>query len=232
MIVLFLHGSHHGPWVYKNLELEFKKINIETISLNLLGHENCINDDKKKYTVDEYVLDLYEKYPKNENVVIVSHSFGCYIICKFLLKYNYIKPIKIFFLAPYLPSICSWYMTGLYYFYPFIINNVTFQNVKDAFFNSGTNDEIIQYCYDNLKKINVNDIKIKEYFLNIDFNEYSNIYILGGENDRIIPPNIINKIRNKCFMNSKYKIITNVGHDMMLDNNWIDVFNYIKNNIN
>jgi predicted esterase len=56
------------------------------------------------------------------------------------------------------------------------------------------------------------------------------IYLIIGKNDRLIP---FYKVKNlqKIFKNSEYKCFDSMGHNLMLDKNWEEVYYYIIKNM-
>lgn len=226
--IILIHGSHHGAWCYDKFKEKFKKENNKNIIniyyYELLGHG--LRHNINKYTIDEYTTDFSDFLENKKNLIIISHSLSCYIVYNYLIKYKNTNIIKAFFLAPSINiSLLDFPIKAIY-------NMIVYGNFgnksdvkKNLFYNA--DEETINFCYENLDKINHTKAIYMPANEPID-NTY--IYLIIGKNDRLIPFYKVKKLQN-IFKNSEYKCFDYMGHNLMLDNNWEEVYYYIIKNI-
>jgi pimeloyl-ACP methyl ester carboxylesterase len=77
---VFIHGSHHGAWCWRDFDDVFSSIYFNNYYLDLPGHGKKI-DSHNRYTLDDYVESVIDVITKLENPVnLIGHSFGGCVI--------------------------------------------------------------------------------------------------------------------------------------------------------
>lgn len=231
--IILIHGSHHGSWCWENFSNEFrkyyKKENI--ICYELLGHGKKRNINNNTYTIDEYSndLNLFLSNFIDEKIIIIAHSLGCLVTYNYLINNNNNNIVNIFFLAPAIGI--TFLDMSFKLAYNLLFNGVFSNNKEDIrtlFFTEFTNDSIIEQCYHNLETKNSTNI-ISLLLSVFKYKPINNkIHIISAEYDKVTTPEIIRKSRY-LYNNNIYKCFEKIGHDIMLDNGWENVFKYINN---
>lgn len=240
--LILIHGSHHGKWFYENFdnELNNKKINYE--HFELLGHGERSNN--KVYTIEEYSKDLFIFLNnKGNNIIIIAHSLGClvthYYINKYKIDNNKIK--KMFFLAPSIQiNIFKTLYSSIFsykYLYKLFFNGVfgnSVEDIKNVFFTKNTDNKIVEKCFNRLEKINHTKLNIFKYLSELNTINDITIYTLVGSDDIITPDYCLKDLLKVYYIkdDSKFICFNNIGHNLLLDNNWKIISNYIIENIN
>lgn len=239
--LILIHGSHHGKWFYENFENEINSKNIKYEHFELLGHGE--KRDNKVYTIDEYADDLYAVLNnKGNNIIIIAHSLGCLITHYCINKYNISneKINKMFFLAPsILINMFKTIYSGIYsykYLYNLFFNGVfgkSEDDIKNVFFTKKTNNEIVKKCFNKLENMNHTNLNFFKYLYKLKNIDDITIDILVGDNDIITPEYCLKDLLGMYRKdNSKLICFNNIGHNLLLDNNWKIISSYIIDNIN
>lgn len=241
MELLLIHGSHHGKWFYENFDNELDNKNIKYTHFELLGHGE--KRDDKVYTIDKYADDLFSFLENKENIIIIAHSLGCFVTHYCINKYNICnnKIKKIFFLAPSIfVNIFKTIYSGIFsykYLYNLFFNGVfgkSIEEIKNAFFMTETDIKIVEKCYNKLEKMNHTNLRNFFTYLN-KLKPINNITIdiLVGNKDIITPYYCLEDLLNIYYIkeNSKFVCFNNIGHNLLLDNNWKKISNYIIKNL-
>jgi pimeloyl-ACP methyl ester carboxylesterase len=234
--ILFIHGFGHHSECWINFKEEFKKKGFHKLYFfNYKNHGQNLEENNTYHTNDDYSKDLYEYIIKNDlkNYIIIAHSNGCLVTHYCITKYN-IKPYKIFLLGPLQDNNSMNVTLNMildYNLWPFFIR-YKFEGkkfIRYALFKENTNEEIIENSKYYLEK--VHHTKIKYINLNKKIIKDITPYIILGEHDKIIPLKIALKTIELYNYNGIIKTF-DTGHNIMLDNDWKTVFNYILININ
>lgn len=200
--IILIHGSYHGEWFYINTVNYLNNKNYKNIyCYEFKGHGNRRDKIKKVYTINEQIDDLFEYLKNKKNCILTSHSLGCYITHKFLEKYK--NKLNII---------------KLFYLSP-AIGISLFDFPLKTIFN--------MIFYGNFGN-NINDIKNVLFYKDID--ESIKIFLITSKNDKLVTFKKVNFLKS-IFKNSEYKCFELLGHDLMLDNRWIDVCEYIYKNL-
>ena len=234
--VVFVHGHGHSSFCWDNFKNKFdseKKFNLYFFNYKNHGEKREYVDEN--YTNDDYAKDLKNFIYNNKinNYIIIGHSNGCSVIHYSITKFM-IKPQKVFLLGPlqdnYILNIL-FNMVCDFNLWEFLIT-LKFKSkrlVKYALFSENTNNEIIEKCLINTEEIN--HTKYNYFSLNKNIIENVFAYIILGDNDKLIPYKL--GVKSIEIYNNNGIIKTfNIGHNMMMDNGWENVCNYIINNIN
>lgn len=243
--LLFVHGAWHGAWCWENFLDYFSSKGYDCHAPSLCGHGASGNDKSLKTTrIDDYVENirtqvqvLLNEYGKKP--VIIGHSMGGLITQKYLETDHEIQ--KAFLLAP-VPRQGVWQTTlrmagrmpGA-----FIAVNLTWslwplvktkKRTRNAFFSE-----------------NIPDSKLNTFFLRMQDESYMGFWdmllfrlpspkkvktpvmVLGAEKDTIFS---VKEIQSTArAYGTEAVIFKNMAHDMMLEENWQDVADYILKNI-
>ncbi|MBC2715019.1 MAG: alpha/beta hydrolase [Desulfobacteraceae bacterium] len=239
--LLFIHGAWHGAWCWHNFLDYFPEKGFDCYAPSLCGHGKSDNNKSLKTTrLDDYVENVRSVVDSifsetGKKPVIIGHSMGGLIAQKYLETDHEIP--KAFLLAP-VPRHGVWQttlrMTGRLPL-AFIKVNLTWslwplvstkERTQKAFFSE-----------------NIPDNKLNEYFLQMQDESYlgfwdmlifrlpspkkvkTPVLVLGAENDTIFSVKEI-KSTAKAY-GTEAVIFDNMAHDMMLEENWKDVANYI-----
>jgi pimeloyl-ACP methyl ester carboxylesterase len=232
--IILIHGAQHNSSVWNDYIEKLKEYNkYEIISYELLGHGNRITDNNKKYTLNEYAIDLNNHIKNKKNIIIISHSLGCLITYYYLLHYDNARNIinKIFFLAPGIMSLSllpSKSLCKLFIYGNFGNNN---DDIRDFLFCELTDESIIDSCSKNLEKTNCTSLlSIISFMFQYETVDDIPCFFISGEYDKIFPPKTVRYIKH-FFTNSHYKCFQAAGHNLMLEHNRYDILNYILHNI-
>ena len=243
--LLFVHGAWHGAWCWHNFLDYFSSKGFNCYAPSLCGHGKSDNAKSLKTTrLDDYidnvksVVDsIYEETGKKP--VIIGHSMGGLITQKYLeLDHDIPKAILV---AP-VPRHGVWQTTlrmTARLPLPFITVNLTWslwplvgtkKRTQKAFFSE-----------------NIPDEKLNKYFLQMQDESYlgfwdmlifrlpspkkvtTQVTVLGAENDTIFS---VKEIKSTArAYGTEAVIFENIAHDMMLEENWKDVADYILKNL-
>lgn len=231
MKVILIHGSHHKQNCWDNFKKVLIKDNYEIICYELLGHGN--KSDDKTYTIQQYAEDLnifLKKY--DTKIIIIAHSLGCLVTYYYLLNYKWNKYIyKLFFIAPAINTsiIKMPYNLIINLLYTGQLCKNTY-DVRDLLFNNKTEQKVIDLCYKNLEiRDHTNQFSVILFSYNYKTFDEIPIYLIASKNDKITNSEGVKNL-NKIFPKSKYVSFDISGHDMMLDIEWNNVLDYIKEN--
>lgn len=144
-----------------------------------------------------------------------------------------IKPEKVFLLGPLQDNYLLNVLLNMFldfnlwpFFFTYRFSGKKF--IRYALFNEDTDEKIIEDCEKNLEK--VNHTKFNYIHLNKNIIENIKPYIILGKKDKLIPPKLGIKALELYNFNGIIKMF-NIGHNMMMDNGWENICNYILNNI-
>lgn len=243
--LLFIHGAWHGAWCWHNFLDYFPQKGFDCHAPSLCGHGKSDNNKSLKMTrLDDYVENvrsivdsIFSEYGKKP--VIIGHSMGGLIVQKYLETDHDIP--KAVLLAT-VPRHGVWQttlrMAGRMPI-PFIMVNLawslwplvgTKKRTQKAFFSE-----------------NIPESKLNEYFLLMQDESYLGFWdmlifrlpspkkvktplmVLGAKNDTIFS---VKEIKSTAKAYGTEAIIFNdMAHDMMLEENWKDVADYIIKSI-
>lgn len=75
--VILVHGAWHGAWCWENVVTELERSGIDTIAVDLPGHETPGSSKRKWNTVQSYVDHVHKVIDSVDGeVVLVGHSMG------------------------------------------------------------------------------------------------------------------------------------------------------------
>lgn len=231
--IILIHGSYHGEWFYINTVNYLNNKNYKNIyCYEFKGHGNRRDKIKKVYTINEQIDDLFEYLKNKKNCILISHSLGCYITHKCLEKYkNKLNIIKLFYLSPAIGiSLFDFPLKTIFnmIFYGNFGNNIN--DIKNVLFYKDIDESTLKFCFEKIEKRNPTEM-INTSIKNItDLGESIKIFLITSKNDKLVTFKKV-KFLKSIFKNSEYKCFELLGHDLMLDNRWIDVCEYIYKNL-
>ena len=190
----------------------------------------------KKYAkITKEFLDKKFRGKSSEKMIFVVHSFGGRVILKMIDLFSDFKPQKIIFMGtPFFRTQTDkikWTPLVIKYFH--LIFSIPILNYFKPYLQKPLYKFIYSQDYLDLQKNKV----MQETFKNTvkdDLAKYlhlikdQEVYLIWGENDEIIPPEIA-KRAHSVLKNSQLHIIKNSGHFPFLENTeeFLKVFNKI-----
>src|ERR1700730_16194666 len=252
-LCLFVHGVFHSAVHFDSLIKqinEFSNKNILCFSLSLRSHGNSSSngyDTIKDYVNDiriviDYIFDNYKQMP-----FLIGHSLGTLIIQEYIYICNkkihkklpgimLLTPVGITYKQMFLFfKNLPYKMYKLIFYVLFKLNTDKFlkdkNNIKQLFFSPFSNDAIIENCIKNLKREKL--LVYTLLYLNNKIIKYNfPIYMVSGKYDVLTSTSYIEKVckdYKKKGNNVKHIILKNSGHDVMLDNDYELLADYIIN---
>lgn len=233
--ILFIHGYGHNSKCWDNFNTRFKEKGFLNLYLfNYRNHGKNLEKNNEYYTNNDYSKDLNEYIYENNinNYIIIAHSNGCLITHYCLTNFN-IKPEKVFLLGPLHDNNILDTLYNIFLdinLWPFFIKN-KFEGdklIRYALFRENTSNKIIENSKTYLEK--VSHTKPNYTKLNKKVVKNINPYIILGKEDKLIPLKIALRTIELYNYNGIVKTF-DIGHNMMLDDGWENVFEYILSNI-
>jgi len=213
--LLFVHGSCHAAWCYEeNFLPYFAEKGFSSHAVSLRGHGASEGNEKLNWaSITDYVEDVFQVAKSlSKAPVVIGHSLGGLVVQKFLENH---KARAAILLVPS-PS-NGMFRSGsrLVFQNPLLFAKVFL--TQDFQIIYGT-PELVKK---NLFSVDADEEKIKEYTERLGKESFraaiemiynlpnpklvkTQILVLGGENDVIVPPNEIKK--TAAAFNAEYKI--------------------------
>ncbi len=234
--LLFVHGSCHAAWCYEeNFLPYFADKGFGSYAVSLRGHGKSDGHEKLNWTsIADYVEDVLQAASKlSKKPVVIGHSIGGLVVQKYLENHLAAAGILL------APSPAGGMLSSglrLYFQNPLLFTKVFLtQDIQTIY---GT-PELVKK---NLFSVDADDEKIAEYTKRFGKESFraamemiyklpnpkrvaTPILVLGGENDIIVPPPEIEKTARAY--NADYKIFPDTAHDLMLENNWQTVADFM-----
>lgn len=231
--ILFVHGAWHGAWCWEEYFLPyFVKQGFEVHALSLRGHGTSESDKSIRFTrMKDYVTDVEQVVAAlGQDVVLVGHSMGGFIVQKYLEKHT---PKAAILLAP-APNkgvlnttlrVARKYplqflkMNTLWTMFPLVENN---KLAKAQFFSDDMPAAVVEKHQKRLQEesfLGFLDMLLLD--LPRKINKAVPMLVLGAENDQIFKPSEIHATAK--HYNASIRIFEDMAHDMMLEANWSDV---------
>lgn len=232
--LLFVHGSCHAAWCYEeNFLPYFAEKGFSSHAVSLRGHGKSDGGERLNWTsIADYVEDFLQTVLSLPKIpVVIGHSLGGLVVQKFLE--NHRAPAAIL-LAPSPSNGMFWSGSRLFFGNPLVFARVfltqdiqliygTPRLVKKNLFSVGADDEKIRKYTERLSKESFR--AAMEMIYNLPQPHKLPMLVLGGENDVVVPPPEIEKTARAY--NADCKIFCNTAHDLMLENNWRTVADFM-----
>lgn len=227
--LLFVHGSCHAAWCYEeNFLPYFAARGFSSHALSLRGHGSSEGGERLNWvSIADYVEDARQTASKFSTApVLVGHSLGGLVVCKFLEKHQATAAIL---LAPsptngmLQPGSRLFFQNPMLFIRAFLTQNIrliygTPELVKKNLFSADADDEeIARYA----KRLGNESFRAAtEMIYNLPRPKLTKmpLLVLGGENDVVVPPPEIRKTA-RAF-NADCEIFQETAHDLMLERNW------------
>ncbi len=241
--VLFVHGSMHGAWCWKNFMGYFSQQEIFCKALSLRGHGNSEGGRQlHRWQLSDYVEDVHNTINTFDRPpVIVGHSLGGMVVQKYMEKHGcenisatvllscsafglFKTVLRISRIAT--PSFCkALFSKALLLNRLFSKNNnklamiADAQSLKRAFFSDGFNENEAMQHYQHIQTESISAIMGLVLFKKINPDSITvPIAAMVGSEDRVVKPCEVQK--SARYLKSDYFLITGNAHDLMLDSQW------------
>lgn len=238
--ILFIHGGWHGAWCWEDYFMpHFAGLGYDTFALSFRGHGASKGKARLRFhSIADYVDDIktvVERLPSKP--IMIAHSLGAFTLMHYLRMQ---LPRAVILLAPVPPIGVRNLTLRTLVGYPFrllychltgslrhVVNRP--ELVRDLFFANDIPQEKLQRIFSR-----IGDESFRAYidclFLAlpqpVDVSSIPRL-VLRAELDRIITPKEIELTGR--FLKTQPKLIRNLAHDMMLDENWRLAADYIAN---
>ena len=244
LALIFLHGSPGQISNWKYLINYFQNY-YKTIAYDQRGYGD--SDKPMRVSLEDYINDLKGVLDKlnlkNNDTVLIGHSFGGMVAQEYASRYKIRGLILIGSLVKYNPDIIDkiiWNLPPiLWRRILFTENIITRRFYRSLFFAKNTPKEIYkEFLKDNkdyLETLPYYAFRYLKYFKDYDATERlkeidSPTLIIVGEEDKVTPPSEAYKL-NKLINNSTIKVVKNAGH-MILYEKPFEISKLINNFIN
>lgn len=242
--LLFVHGAWHGSWCWAEYFLPyFAKQGYHVKALSLRGHGASEGGEYLRWTrISAYVKDVLQVARTFPNPpILIGHSMGGLVVQKFLESCSNTVFPKAILLAS-VPPWGVWKVAlGIIRRHPLAFLKAiltlklypiigTKDLMKEAFFSENEPEENLERYFSKMQ--NESFVAFLDMlFLNLPHPKKvkTSIMVLGAEKDTVITRQET-EYTAKAY-GTEAKIFKNIAHDMMLDQGWKDVADYILRNI-
>lgn len=238
--ILFVHGSGHGAWCWDEHFLGFFANNgFDVTAISLRGHGASEGRGSLRWTkVSRFVDDIHSIVAtRPEPPVLVGHSLGGYIVQRYLEERElagavllasspargmFIQGLRLVFFHPYLfAKVMLFLDPGRLFETPEQVRMLLFASTLDrellARYASRLGAEsfraMLEMAY---RRPRVSRIRDRDCPL----------LVLGAERDVIVQPSEVEATAKAYGVNCQ--IFPGMGHDMMLEGEWMDVAEAIR----
>ena len=227
--LLFIHGACHGAWCWDDHFLSyFAGKGYASHALSLRGHgESSGTNLVKMASLNDYVEDIEKTVKKlGDNYVLVGHSVGGLLIQKFMEKYNVPRAIMISSIPPVGVFKSS---MRLAYRHPILMIKTVFaggfrylfgtpERVSHFLFSPQTPASTMNSCLARLCDESY-VVFWETIFTTVKKSKITpSVAVIGAEHENIFGQ--ISLQNTAKFYNTKLTLIPDIGHDIMLDQNW------------
>ncbi|MFC1669852.1 alpha/beta hydrolase [Spirochaetota bacterium] len=230
IVILFIHSSGHGSWMWKNFLSYFAVRGYDSRALNLRGHYLSGQvEDWSKVGLAEYIFDIDEAVRSvGDNVFLVGHSMSGLLV----LKYAEANDVEGLIVSQSGPPLNIREKHGINFRRPVprqSMGSSVHPAMKDrekimkVLFDEGNVEkEAVELVIDNIGE---ESARATEEIMNleVDPGEISApLYVLGFDTKKILMKIDvdINRILAEEFNALDYQIIEPGGHNYMLEKNW------------
>jgi pimeloyl-ACP methyl ester carboxylesterase len=228
--LVFVHGAWHGAWCWEDHFLDyFASRGFACYALNLRGHGASRGArDVRFCRIRHFVADLKEAVDSlGVQPILIGHSLGGFVVQKYLEQ----NPAQLgVLLASIPPRGASRMLTHIMRSQPLDLlkSNLVFSlkplfstadKVRNSLFSASTPQAVVEACRSRLQ----DDVILG--FLDYLFLDLvdptkitSKMAVFGAEDDRMI--DAVDVENTARAYGQKAVIIPEIGHDLMLDQNW------------
>ncbi len=237
--LLFIHGMFHGAWCWEPYFMPyFSDLGYDTYALSLRNHAGSGSEKPMwRVRVKEYVDDVRQAVASIDgDPILIGHSMGGFIIQKYLEKYQAPAVILLASVPPkgiIMTSVrvvkkhpLSFIKTNLTLNFRYIISN--FEEAKHLLFSPNLPDAEAKTYHEKLE----NEAYLAYFdMLGFDLPKVKQIdapkmLVIGAEKDTLI--SVAETKKTADAYEAQHVVIPNIAHDVMLDVNWKDTAQVIK----
>jgi pimeloyl-ACP methyl ester carboxylesterase len=234
--LLFVHGTGHGAWCWDEHFLPFFAARgFSAHAVSLRGHGESEGRAKLKWTsISNYVEDVFRAANRlPARPVLIGHSLGGLVVQKYLEKHDapaailvapspsegmFLSGLKIQLKNPWLMARVMWKQD-------YAVMYSTPALAKKFLFSEDADDEKIAGYVERFGSESYRAALEMIYNLPKPRKIRTPMLVLGAENDAIISPKKIEKTARE--FNADLKIFPNMAHDLMLEQGWKQVAEYM-----
>ncbi len=243
--IVLVHGSCHTAECWHHFQEAFAQAGYRSLAINLRGHGNSYGREALLRTrLQDYVSDVEQVVIEKVSrpFVLVGHSVGGYVVQSYLYQADLPRPAGAVLLAsptitqvqrvrPDLKSVLPY--SGLFLRMAITGNaRALYPTPKETrrwFFTPDTPQEIVDDCFRHLQ-----DDSIRASFDSSRLPSPEKqgrppgetpMLLLGADRDTFFPPSSIQA--SASAYNADAMIFLNRGHDLMLDQGWKEVADYM-----
>lgn len=234
--LLFIHGACHGAWCWEENFLDyFAERGFSSHAVSLRGHGKSEGREKVRWaSIRDYVSDVAQIAGRFQNKpVVIGHSLGGLVVQKYLERHEAPAGVLV---APSPVSGMFRDGTRLFFRNPFLFLRVfatlDTQKVYGSperarawlFSESASKTKVAGYT----EKIGPESFRAfleMLYLLPKPELIKSPLLVLGAENDTVVSRNSI--LKTARAYQADLKIFPNMAHDLMLDEGWEKVADFI-----
>jgi pimeloyl-ACP methyl ester carboxylesterase len=234
--LLFVHGTGHAAWCWdENFLPYFAEKGFSAHAVSLRGHGASEGREKLKWTsIADFVADVFQvAFELPQAPVVIGHSLGGLIVAKYLEKHDAPAGILV---APSPSEGMFWAGLKLEVQNPLLFAKVILKQDYAVLF--ATPERVRKFLFSR----DADDQKIAEYAKRLGSESFranlemiwnlpkpekvkAPLLVLGAENDALLAPAKIEKTA-RAF-NADCKIFPDMAHDMMLENGWRKVADFM-----
>lgn len=235
--IIFIHGLSDNLNFWKPLTQKLKN-QYQVISLDLRGHGESEKGDKKA-TIESYQEDLYEllKQLKIEKVAIVGLSLGGNVALEFAVKHpemtsNLIIMSTFSEFNHHLKHTFKSFKNALEINYEEFFNTIIKYCYTEEFIKEHK-EVLVEVCKNNAKVANIQGIMNgidagTKFFITNDLKKINvPTLVIAGEDDELTPVHTQKKL-HKHIKDSKFYVLKNTKHNVLIKNNTETILKLIK----
>ncbi len=243
--IVLIHGSCHTAECWHHFQEAFAQAGYRSLAINLRGHGNSQGRESiLRNRLQDYVADVEQviKEKVSKPFILVGHSVGGYVVQSYLYQPNLPRPAGTVLIAS--PTIVQVQQvrpnlkTILPYSGLFLCMGITgnarslYPTPKETrrwFFTPDTPQEIVDDCFRHLQ-----DDSIRASFDSSRLpspekmgrpSGETPMLLIGADRDTLFPPSSIRA--SASAYNAEAMIFFKRGHDLMLDQGWEEVAEYM-----
>ncbi|MBK8812142.1 MAG: alpha/beta fold hydrolase [Acidobacteria bacterium] len=234
--LLFVHGTGHSAWCWDENFLPYFATNgFDSYALSLRGHGTSEGAENLKWTsIADYVNDVAQVASAFESPpVIVGHSMGGLVVQKYLELHSAPAAVLVapspsegmFRSAMFLPlkhPLLFWKI-GLKQDYSIMFSTV--ERAKRFLFSDDADEERIAGYVGRFGKESYRANLEMIYNLPDTRKITAPMLVVGAENDALVAVRAVEKTARAY--NADCKIFTEMAHDMMLEQRWREVADFV-----